>query len=226
MSTAAPATLIGVAHGTRAPRGIAEIRRLMDLVGSKRPEVPIELCWLERADPTLADVLARTDGAAVIVPVLLSTGYHVKVDIPTANSGRWPDTIITPPLGPDERISRTVYLRLMQARRAAGDPPDGGAVVLIGAGSSDPEARTELEQVARHLHKWTGAEVAVGQLTEADPFARAQPGAHVANYLLAPGYFDDRLHALATSRVVAEPIGAHPLVADVIVDRYESAQLT
>ena len=103
-------TLIAVAHGTQDPNGLAEIRRLINIVRTKRPELAIEMCWLDGAAPTLAAQLPTVDGPAVVVPILLSTGYHVKADIPAIVGDR-PATAISPPLGPDPRISRVVYLR-------------------------------------------------------------------------------------------------------------------
>jgi len=215
-------TLIAVAHGTQDPNGLAEIRRLINIVRTKRPELAIEMCWLDGAAPTLAAQLPTVDGPAVVVPILLSTGYHVKADIPAIVGDR-PATAISPPLGPDPRISRVVYLRLTQAR-TEGQGDDG--VVLIAAGSSDPDARAELIEVARQVERWNHFPVSIGQLTDADPFAHAGRVSQVANYLLAPGYFNDMLHLLASAEVIADPIGAHPLVADVIIDRYETTART
>jgi sirohydrochlorin ferrochelatase len=215
-------TLIAVAHGTQDPNGLAEIRRLINIVRTKRPELAIEMCWLDGAAPTLAAHLPTIDGPAVVVPILLSTGYHVKADIPAIVGDRLA-TAISPPLGPDPRISRVVYLRLIQAR-TEGQGDDG--VVLIAAGSSDPDARAELTEVARQVERWNHLPVSIGQLTDAEPFAHAGPVSQVANYLLAPGYFNDMLHLLAGAEVIADPIGAHPLVADVIIDRYETAART
>jgi len=218
-------TLIAVAHGTQNPDGLAEIRRLINIVRTKRPHVPIELCWLDGACPTLASVLPGIVGPAVIVPILLSTGYHVKVDIPNIVGNR-PATALAAPLGPDSRISRVAYLRLKAARTE----DDADPVVLIGAGSSDPDAREELEQAARFIERWNHHDVCTGQLTDEDPFARAGNSTQVANYLLAPGYFNDMLQLMAAGElgadIVAAPIGAHPLVADVILDRYDAAAET
>ena len=212
-------TLIAVAHGTQDPNGLAEIRRLINIVRTKRPDLAIEMCWLDGAAPTLAALLPTVEGPAVVVPILLSTGYHVKADIPAIVGDR-PDTAISPALGPDPRISRVVYLRLIQAR-TEGQGDHG--VVLIAAGSSDPDARAELTEVARQVERWNHFPVSIGQLTDPDPFAQAGPVDQVANYLLAPGYFNDKLHLLANAEVIADPIGAHPLVADVIIDRYDTA---
>ncbi|MEO6504135.1 MAG: CbiX/SirB N-terminal domain-containing protein, partial [Jatrophihabitantaceae bacterium] len=76
----APA-LIAVAHGTRDQAGVLEIQRLVELVRQARPDVRVRLCWLELAEPLLRNVLPDVSGPAVAVPLLLSTGYHVKTDI-------------------------------------------------------------------------------------------------------------------------------------------------
>ena len=218
-------TLVAVAHGTGDPDGVMEIHRLLEIVRSQRPDVPVVLCWLERAQPRLAETLAEIAGPVVIVPVLLSTGYHVEIDIPSVLGTRRA-TVISPPLGPDERISQVVHQRLEEASSTGRKEPSGSTeredqtVILIGAGSSNPAARVELAQAARHLEHWIQGPVAIGQLTDADPFASAAAATRVANYLLAPGYFDDRLRELASSKVVAGPVGAHPLVGEVICDRY------
>jgi sirohydrochlorin ferrochelatase len=210
--------LLAVAHGTKDAEGTAEIQRLIAVVARQRPDLDVRLCWLERSEPLFAEVLAELDGPAVIVPVLLSTGYHVKVDIPSIVGDR-PNTVVTAPLGPDARISQVVAERLRSAS-AATDGPLTGPILVIGAGSSDPAARIELGEVAAQLQSNTAAAVEIGQLTDADPFAAEHVA--VANYLLAPGYFNNRLHELAAVEVVADPVGAHPLVAEVIGARYDT----
>src|SRR5699024_12378420 len=53
---------------------------------------------------------------------------------------------------------------------------------------------------------------------------RAGPNARVAlaSYLLAPGHFQGLVEA-AGADVVAAPLGAHPLIAELITERYLSA---
>ena len=92
--------------------------------------------------------------------------------------------------------------------------------MVVSAGSSDPRAREQLRDVADELAVLTGRKVRFAQLTSPEPFAGVPEAAEVANYLLAPGFFDDQLRAKAGARLVGAPIGAHPLVAEVIVERY------
>ena len=220
------ATLLAVAHGTADPAGLAEIGRLVELVRAHRPATTVELGWLERADPPAGQLLDRLTGAVVIVPVLLSTGYHVKVDIARLAAGR-PGTAVAGQLGPDARLVEVLRQRLLPGRHPGAD------VVLFGAGSSDPEAYQQLVEAAtglrRALAATEGAEPAVHArfLTAAEDWPdELRPGSDVANYLLAPGSFYDRLRARAeqlAAGYVAAPIGAHPLVAELIWDRYDRA---
>jgi sirohydrochlorin ferrochelatase len=213
------ATLLAVAHGTADPDGLAEVRRLIGLVQAHRPELPVELAWLERASPSLPELLARLTGRVVLVPLLLSTGYHVKTDIASAIAGR-SGIAVARQLGPDPRLTEVVYQRLA----------DRGArhVLLLAAGSSDPEAAAQLDVAAAQLQRLVGSgrTVLARVLSRPDDLIGLPAEPDVANYLLAPGRFDDQLRVVARSlraRSVAGPIGAHPLVAELISDRYDEA---
>jgi sirohydrochlorin ferrochelatase len=222
-----PATLLAVAHGTADPAGVAEIERLVELVRAGRPATRVELGWLERADPTADTILERLTGPVVVVPVLLSTGYHVKVDIRRLVGDR-PATAIASQLGPDQRLVEVVRQRLLGGRTPGAD------VVLFGAGSSDPEAfqqlaevATELQQLLRLAERSAELTVQPRVLTDTDGWrAGLRTGSDVASYLLAPGAFQDRLRGNAeqlAAGFAAPPIGAHPLVAELIWQRYDQA---
>jgi sirohydrochlorin ferrochelatase len=218
-------TLLAVAHGTADPAGVAEIQRLVELVRAQRPAVPVELGWLERAEPPAGELLGRLAGPVVIVPVLLSTGYHLTVDIARLAADR-PQTAIAGQLGPDPRLVEVLRQRLQAGRRPGND------VVLFGAGSSDPAAYRQLTEAAvglrRALAATEDAEPVVQPrfLTDPDWSIGLRAGSDVASYLLAPGNFADRLRARAEqlpAGFVAAPIGAHPLVAELIWQRYDEA---
>ena len=229
-------TLIAVAHGTRKAPGLAEIRRLIEVVRSLRPDLRVELAWLEQADPLLPAVLAAVTGPAVVVPALLSTGYHVKTDITRAVAGR-PRTVVAAQLGPDDRLTDLVHDRLVAARAATGRAAAGRAaagsdrashrpgILLLASGSSDPEAAEQAETVGRGLAERAGVAVLVRYLNDPNWRAGVPDGVEVANYLLAPGFFDDRLQERArelSAPAAAQPLGADPAVARVLLDRYEA----
>lgn len=221
MTQSSAPTLLAVAHGTKDADGIAEVRRLTNIVRTKRPGLCVELAWLERAEPLLADLLPTLAGPVAVVPLLLSTGFHVKVDI-TRAVGTRPHTAVAAQLGPDKRITRVVYERLLAVRGSSLED-----VVLFASGSSDPEAAEQLDTAAKQLARVLHVQVHPRFLTNRNPAIGLPMGCHVANYLLAPGFFNDRLRSYAEgdlmSDAVAEPIGAHPLVAEVVLDRYDTA---
>ena len=219
-----PPTLVAVAHGTRNRDGISELSRLADLVrndlaAAGRADVDVELCYVDVLGPSLADTLDTLTGGAVVVPLLLATGFHVGQDIPRM-VGERPATVVTHPIGPDREVSRAMQARLEAARAETGAAP--ADVLVIAAGSSDPAARDQLAEVADQLSAWNPAAVHFAQLSESHPFAALGTHTQIASYLLAPGHFHASLRNRAAGHVVSEPIGAHPLVAGVIVDRYRT----
>ena len=206
--------LIAVAHGTASAAGSATTARLIEAVRAARPDVPVELCFLDVASPRLPDTLAaRGDGPAVVVPVLLSTGYHVQSDIPAAIAP-YPAARVARHLGPHPLLVDALVDRLGDA---------SGPVVLVGAGSSRPAARAELEETGRLLGERLGQPVPV--LTMADDLRSAfRPLApvRVATYLLAEGRFVDTLRATADGLgSVAPPLGVHPALVRLVWERYD-----
>ncbi len=108
--------------------------------------------------------------------------------------------------------------------------PDGTPVVLAAAGSSDPQAAVQVQAQADLLAAARGAPVAVGYAAAGEPTVsaavhdlRAATGGPVAvaTYLLAPGQFYDRLAESGADWVTA-PLGAHPAVAALVIDRYRT----
>jgi sirohydrochlorin ferrochelatase len=104
--------------------------------------------------------------------------------------------------------------------------------VLAAAGSTDPAAIASVHAQAGLLGAELGTEVAVGFGSAAAPdvptavAAARAAGAHrvaIAPYLLAPGHFADRL-AAAGADLVAAPLGAHPAVIELVLDRVASTR--
>lgn len=218
--TAGP-VLVVVAHGTRSGRGRQQIRTLAAAVAARRPGIDVRLAYLDVQQPRLADLVARLDRPAVVVPLLLSSGYHVRVDIPAALAGV--DAVATRPLGPDPLLVELLATRI----RAAG-PAD--AVVLAAAGSSDARSRADVQAVARALPM----PVHVGYASTSAPRVpdvvaglRAAGAARVtvAAYLLAEGLFHRTLHR-AGADAVTGPLATDPAVADLVLHRYDVAAAT
>lgn len=213
--------LVFAAHGTRDPRGQATVAELCELVAARLPGVEVRLGWVDVIEPTLESVMVDY---AVLVPVFLGTGFHVRFDVPQA-AALANGVIITGALGPAPEVLTAVRERLMESS----DRPD--AVVLGAAGSSDPLSRAEASAAAALLENGLGIPVLVGFLSAAEPSvidavkqlrAEGRRRVAIASYLLAPGFFQDKLRHCGAD-VVSSPIGAHPDLADMIAERYRRA---
>jgi sirohydrochlorin ferrochelatase len=211
--------LIAAAHGTRSATGMATIRRLIDLVRAARPGLAVDLCFLDVASPRLADRLAGLDAPAVVVPVLLSAGYHVADDIPFV-AGVRPDVRVARHLGPHRLISRALADRLEESGASNAE-----SVALVPSPSRHAEAADDLAGAAADLRREIGRPVQVLPLDDELPDALAAlPGkVAVASYLLAEGSFHNKLRGYARAVTVTDPIGAHPAIAALILDRYDAA---
>jgi len=221
--------LLAISHGTGSPAGQTAVAALVEAVAARLPQVTVRLGHVDVQQPDVAASLDSlpADQPIVIVPLLLSAGYHVRVDLKKQSAGREGVTI-APALGPDPRLVDVLVARL----EALGE---ADAVVLAVAGSSDEHANDDCREVGRMLGDRLAKEVTVGFLAAAEPrvdaaVAQAQAGAGrvvVANYLLAPGYFHDLAVRLAGGSPVARPLLDHDApaasVVDVVVDRYRSA---
>jgi sirohydrochlorin ferrochelatase len=221
--------LVACAHGTRNPTGRRLIAELALAARALRPGLTTTAAFVDVQPPTVADVVAGLDGRpAVVVPLLLSGGYHVHVDIARAVEGA-AGAVAARPLGPDARLVHVLRDRLAEAGADARDPLT--AVVLAAAGSSDPRSVADVEDTADLLQRsWAGAVTtgygSAAQPTVPDAVAAARRGGAervvVAAYLLAPGHFHDKL-AGAGADVVTAPLLPDERIAAVLLDRYDAA---
>ena len=210
------AALLIAAHGTRSPAGAATTAALAEAVAAARPHVPVSLCFLDVAEPSLAAALDSQSGPVVVVPLLLSAGYHVTTDIPAVVAAR-EHVRVAEHLGPDPAIITALADRLGEAGGGAGsaDP-----VLLAAIASSRSSARSEVDQAAAALAERLGRAVRVLGLGE-DDLGAVPAFASVATYLLAEGGFLDQLRASAPGATIAAPIGVHPAVVSLTWTRYD-----
>lgn len=228
-------TLLAVSHGTSSPDGQRAVAALVDSVTRARPELDVGGGFVDVQQPDVAASLAALDprGVVVVVPLLLSAGYHVHVDLRealAADDGH--TTMLAAALGPDDRLVALLARRLREAGLRQDD-----RVVLAAAGSSDPRAVADCADMARRLGIVLRREVGVGFISAATPRladavieARTQAsGGRVvlASYLLAPGYFAALAHEAGADVVSAPLLVANrfppaELVA-LVGDRYDDA---
>jgi sirohydrochlorin ferrochelatase len=223
--------LVACAHGTRNPTGRRLIAELALAARRLRPGLVTTAAFVDVQPPTVVDVvagLADEGRAAIVVPLLLSGGYHVHVDIAGAVAGR-ANTLAARPLGPDPRLVAVLADRLVESGADPEDPRT--AVVLAAAGSSDPRSVADVENTATLLQRGWAGPVTPGYGSAASPtvpdavLAARRHGAErvvIASYLLAPGHFHDKL-AGAGADVITAPLLPDERIAAVLLDRYDAA---
>ncbi|MEV0381027.1 sirohydrochlorin chelatase [Nonomuraea sp. NPDC050643] len=225
--------LVAVAHGSRDPRAAATVAALLDQV-----PLDVRVAYLDHCAPTLGQALGGLE-EAVVLPLLLTEAYHSRVDLPAAlNEARARDPRLRVhyghTLGPHPMLLAALERRLAEAGVPAGDPDT--AVVLVSAGSSDARANAVIARLARQWRRsgwWTvtpayasAAEPTPAQAVESLRRAGA-PRVVVAPYLLAPGYFADKVRRgtlAAGADIVADVLGPAPELVGVLLERYEAAQ--
>ena len=220
------AALVAVAHGSSNPGGDATVTALARQVRRLAPVIDIRVAFVQHAEPSLPQALADAGDDAVVVPLLLSTGYHLTTDIVGGRPGRVAD-----PLGPDQLL----VTALMQAAGRGGRPDGhaGGARRgrLIRPARPPSRSPTQAELLAGELDVPVTA--GVRRLRAADRPGRGRRPAAAAPAARSrspatcspPGMFHDRL-AKSGADWVTEPLGAHPAVAALIIDRYRTRRLT
>lgn len=231
-----PLHVVACAHGTDDPAGrllIDGLRAgLAPEAGRRGLDVLVHEAYVDVQQPALDGVVAALPPGepAVVVPLLLSTGFHTQVDIRTAVDSR-PGTTAAAAIGPDRRLAAVLAERL-----AAADLAEGDCVVLASAGTRVERGTAEVEQMARWLSEEIGRPVALGFGAAAEPrigaaveAARSEPGCRrvlIASYLLAPGHFHSVLGRAGADAVTA-PLLPSPSVAECVVDRlFEALNMT
>lgn len=221
--------LVACGHGTRSAAGRRALARLRLDVAALRPGLEVRAASVDVQQPAVRDVVDKLTGAGrrcVVVPLLLAAGYHVRVDVAQAVAAGGGLATSAAALAPDPLIVDVLAERLA----AVGSAGDGGAVVLGAAGSTDPAAVRDVEQVAADLGRRLGRPVTTGFLAAATPtVAEAVAAARrhgrpvtIATFLLSPGLFADRLADAGADRITA-PMAPHPRLAELVLQRYDDA---
>jgi sirohydrochlorin ferrochelatase len=180
----------------------------------------VHLCYLDVETPALADAL--TPGPTVVLPMLLSTGYHVQTDIPTAVAGH-DEIVVARHLGPHELLADALTDRLLEARSRTGRT--GASTVLVAAGSRLSAAADETRAMADLLGARLGRDVVMHTLADdlAAAFTVLPQPVEVATYLLGEGQFSDAIAAADPGGPVAAVLGAHPAVIALVLRRFDEA---
>lgn len=221
--------LIACSHGTSSTAGRAAISAVVNQVRRALPGVPVAEAFVDVQEPSIDRIVADlpADATAIIIPLLLSTGFHTKVDIARAAGSADGRVIAAPALGPSPLLADLLAARLAAVALEAED-----AVVLAAAGSSDPAASVDVAAMADLLRARVSSPVTVGfaagagtRIGEAVEAARRAGAVRVvvASYVLAPGHFADVI-ARSGADAVTAPLAPDEAIAAVIVERFEDAR--
>ncbi|WP_229379241.1 sirohydrochlorin chelatase [Streptomyces sp. VRA16 Mangrove soil] len=235
-----PPALVLVAHGSRNPGALATVTELVERIREQRPGLTVRLGHIELNEPLLSDTLtALPAGRAVLVPLLLSRGHHVKHDIPgAADAADHLLTRVAAPLGPHPLLVDALHDRLVEAgwpeRPLSERARRRGGVVLAAAGSRDPQSAADTGATAELLARRLGVPVVPAYASAATPdvgtavralAARGRDRVAVAAYFTAPGRFATE-SAAAAPGIAAAPLGTHPALARLVLHRYDNALAT
>ncbi len=210
---AAPPACLFIGHGTRSPAGAAELGEFVRAARAARPGVRAAAGHIEFVEPGLDEsidaLVAQGTTSIVAVPLVLFGAGHLKDDGPAALArarvrhpgvsyayaralGVHPDV-----LGVVEDRARQCTALLPQAR--------ADAVVLVGRGSTDPDANADLCKAARLLADGRGLGNPVGAPRPGAPALGLVVGAFVS--LASPGVADalDQCAALGATTIAVVP---------------------
>jgi sirohydrochlorin cobaltochelatase len=251
--TTPPALLIA-GHGTRDEAGAGAFRAFVRELARRRPELSVTGGFIELSPPPLAAAVTALVDRGVrrfaAVPLMLVSAGHAKGDIPAAlarEKKRHPGLAYSygRPLGPHPSLLSVLERRMDEALGGAGHGPADRAettVLLVGRGSTDPDANAEVYKAARLL--WEGRGVAGVETAFVSLAAPDVPsgldrcrrlGARrivVLPYFLFTGVLPDRVRRQAeewaqvhpgTEVLTADVIGPAEELVDLVMERYREA---
>jgi sirohydrochlorin ferrochelatase len=219
-------TLVLVAHGSSDPRAALQTRALARAVGGVAT-------FLDHAGPRPGEVLLGLEHPAVVVPLLLTSAYHGKIDIPAALAGAEVEVALADVLGP---VGGRVPPELLDALTSRLIGTFDG-LVLCAAGTRDAEARATVGLVADCLGRRLGVPCVPAFATSdgmrpADAVAQLRAGGArrvaMSAYFLATGRLYDVAAAgalRAGAVAVAQPLGASHDLAALVRRRAAEARL-
>ncbi|WP_309126984.1 CbiX/SirB N-terminal domain-containing protein [Microbacterium sp.] len=220
--------LLAVSHGTADVDGARAIAGLVERVARALPDVAVHGAFVDVQQPDAASALADIDGPVVIVPLLLSSGFHVHHDLHGVAAART-DAVVADPMGPDPLLADVLATRLDGLDR------DGAPVILAVAGSRDERSVPDAEGMASLLRERIDRPVELAYLAARRPdlptALEGTPDAVVATYLLARGYFFDLAARLSGEHALTPPLlddlldddGIPSALVDLVIGRYLAA---
>jgi cobalt/nickel transport system ATP-binding protein len=221
--------LVLIGHGSQSAQGIAQFEQLVSDLSRSRTDLWISYGFIEFAQPTIDQALdtAVDHGATTVVavPLVLTGAGHMKDDGPRAlirARKRHPmiNFYYARALGIHPLILEVAEERCLKTASANDCQPD--AVVLIGRGSTDPDANSDLYKISRLLadsrrltSTYATGLAPLGAASMAGPLALVEP-AFIS--LAPPSLLEtlERLKKLGARSIIVQP---YFLFTGVLVER-------
>lgn len=241
-------SLLLVGHGSRAAAGVAEYWRFADVLRREAPALDVGCGFIELAQPSLDTAIDRlvAGGAASVaaVPLVLLGAGHLKNDGPAALArGRQRHPGVAFHYGRHLGVHPGVLdVAAERIGETATEERAATAAVVVGRGSSDPDANADLYKVTRLLADGRGLAMAepafVSLATPSVPDALdrcRRLGAErvaVVPYFLFTGLLVDRIGEQAARWAAAHPdvevvvgrhLGPDHRIARLVLERYREA---
>ncbi len=158
-----------VGHGSQDSQGNEEFLAFADLIRDKEPNREIVTCFLELAQPDIpTGILHCIDRGAtriLVIPLILLAATHVKQEIPEfldAAREQFPEVefVYGRNIGLHEGIIHLLADRFINVIETSVDQSlEDTAIVLMGRGSSDPDANGDLYKISRLLLEYVHVSV-------------------------------------------------------------------
>lgn len=224
-----PVPVIGLAHGSRHPRGGAAIAELMRAVGELTGG-PARVAFLDLAAPDLpavaAELAAEGHRRAVVVPLLFTAAFHATVDVPEAIQEAAASSGLELDLADILGTGDDVLEMLDEAGRDAGVGA-AASILVFAVGSSNPAANAAVADLAARLgaRRHGVARVAFGTVAPRVDAVLPELGETVAvlPLFLADGLLLDPMRTRAAEQgwLITEPLGER--AAAIVRHRYGTA---
>jgi sirohydrochlorin cobaltochelatase len=244
--------LLIAAHGSRAAAGIEEFRAFAEAWRQLRPDRLQAEGFLEFARPAIGEAIdALVEQGArriVVAPAMLMAAGHVKNDVPSEiheGRARHPGVAfhMARPLEIHPALLELCHVRYREATADRPDvPPEQTLLLLVGRGTSDPDANANMARVARFLWESYGvgwasiafAGLAAPGVDQALAVCRRLGSARIVvqPYFLFDGILLQRIIATARRHALADPdveilttahFRLHPLLLRAFEDRAHEA---
>jgi len=243
-----------VGHGTRDAAGTTQFLQLRDELATLLEPTPVQASLLEFQEPTIEqgwNALAGRDVSHVhVAPLLLFAAGHAKQDIPEAIQAcqkSTPDMSYDQcrPLSRHRQILKLIIQRLEESFDQITSQPQRTAVLMVGRGSYDPCASTDMQVLTELVkHRTDFASVSTAFYAMANPrlpevLEQLSSNDQIDAVIVQPHLlFEGRLYQ-AIAKIVAETakkyshirwmisgyLGPDPLVAQALATRIQQARI-